>query len=215
MSITIDGTNGITQSGPSKANAYLDAAGGNTATINSVLVALASQAQAQAGTDNTTLMTPLRAAEAVAALGGLTGIKVQVFGSSSTYTPTAGYKYAIAILTSAGQRGAVALSGYGGQAGGTVFGVYDISAGTSMTLTVGQGSTTNTGLDTTLSQVALSSAYVAGGAGDSSPTATLTRSKGGRSFWGGAGTGGPGGYASGGTTYYAGSAGIAVILEFK
>jgi hypothetical protein len=37
MPLTLDGTNGITQSGPSKANAYLDAAGGNTATINGKL----------------------------------------------------------------------------------------------------------------------------------------------------------------------------------
>lgn len=43
-----------------KANFFLDSAGGNTATINGITPALASQAQAQAGTDNTTLMTPLR-----------------------------------------------------------------------------------------------------------------------------------------------------------
>lgn len=47
-----------------RANAILDAAGGNTATINGITPALASQAQAEAGTDNTTLMTPLRVAQA-------------------------------------------------------------------------------------------------------------------------------------------------------
>ena len=44
MSITLDGTNGVTASSPAtiKASAYLDAAGGNTATINGKLpIALA------------------------------------------------------------------------------------------------------------------------------------------------------------------------------
>lgn len=47
-----------------RTNAILDAAGGNTATINGITPALSSQAQAQTGTDNTTLMTPLRVAQA-------------------------------------------------------------------------------------------------------------------------------------------------------
>ena len=39
MSITLDGTNGVTASSPAtiKASAYLDAAGGNTATINGII----------------------------------------------------------------------------------------------------------------------------------------------------------------------------------
>lgn len=47
-----------------KVNAILDAAGGNTATVNGITPALASQAEAQAGTDNTKLMTPLRVKQA-------------------------------------------------------------------------------------------------------------------------------------------------------
>lgn len=43
-----------------RTNTILDAAGGNTATINGIAPALASQAEAEAGTDNTKLMTPLR-----------------------------------------------------------------------------------------------------------------------------------------------------------
>ena len=42
MPITIDGTNGITQSASFKSNAYLDAAGGNTATINGAVPATAA-----------------------------------------------------------------------------------------------------------------------------------------------------------------------------
>lgn len=43
-----------------RTNAIVDASGGNTAQINGITPALASQAEAQAGTDNTKLMTPLR-----------------------------------------------------------------------------------------------------------------------------------------------------------
>lgn len=48
-----------------RANNFLDGSGGNTATINGVTIALSSQAQAEAGTDNTTLMTPLRTFQAI------------------------------------------------------------------------------------------------------------------------------------------------------
>lgn len=52
-----------------KANAFVDGAGGNTATVNGVTVALSSQAEAEAGTDNTTQMTPLRVRNALNATG--------------------------------------------------------------------------------------------------------------------------------------------------
>jgi hypothetical protein len=70
-----------------KANAYLDSAGGNTATVNGITVALSSQAQAQAGTDNTTLMTPLRASDAITALAnGMTLLGTLTTTSGSTQT---------------------------------------------------------------------------------------------------------------------------------
>lgn len=53
-----------------RVNAILDSAGGNTATINGEIPLapskFASLAQAQAGTDNTTVMTPLRVSDALA-----------------------------------------------------------------------------------------------------------------------------------------------------
>jgi hypothetical protein len=52
-----------------KANTFVDGAGGNTATINGITPALSSQAQAEAGTDNTTQMTPLRVRNAFNATG--------------------------------------------------------------------------------------------------------------------------------------------------
>lgn len=62
--LTTDGIN-LSVAGSSSAlqfrsNSYKDASGGNTASINGITPVLATQAQAQAGTDNTTLMTPLR-----------------------------------------------------------------------------------------------------------------------------------------------------------
>jgi hypothetical protein len=56
-----------------RANAITDAAGGNTTTINGITPALATQAEAQTGTDNTKLMTPLRVTEAVLSDFNVTG----------------------------------------------------------------------------------------------------------------------------------------------
>lgn len=70
-----------------KANAFVDGAGGNTATVNGVTVALSSQVQAEAGTDNTTQMTPLRVMQAIA---------VEAIGIGQTWqnvTRTAGVSY--------------------------------------------------------------------------------------------------------------------------
>lgn len=80
-----------------KANAYLDAAGGNTATINGITPALASQAQAQAGTDNTTLMTPLRTTDAITAqANGMTLL--------GTLTTTSGTSQSLTGLTLTGYK---------------------------------------------------------------------------------------------------------------
>lgn len=222
MSITLNGTTGIIADSPAtvKANAFLDAAGGNTATVNGVLVALASQAQAQAGTDNATLMTPLRAAQSIAALGGLGGVKVQMFTATGTYTPTSGYKYALAITTDAGGRSTNAVStGTSGAAGATTFAIYDISAGTARTVTVGTGSTTNAALSTTISGTTATTAITLAGGGSMTTSGTaIPVAWGGGSFWGTFGAYGCGSSASasgGATTYFAGANGVAIILEFK
>lgn len=66
-----------------RANNFLDAAGGNTAMINGVTPALATQVEAEAGTDNTKIMTPLRVDQAIAAqVGSATaGLSVGAVGS--------------------------------------------------------------------------------------------------------------------------------------
>ena len=67
-----------------RANTFLDGAGGNTATVNGVTPALSSQAQAEAGPDNATQMTPLRAAQAITARvsGATAGL---AYGAIGTY----------------------------------------------------------------------------------------------------------------------------------
>jgi hypothetical protein len=52
-----------------RADNIVSSGGANTATINGITPALASQAQAEAGTDNATLMTPLRVRQARAIRG--------------------------------------------------------------------------------------------------------------------------------------------------
>lgn len=61
-----------------RANTFLDGSGGNGATINGITPALASQAEAEAGSNNTKLMTPLRVAQALLA-------ELNVSGSAPTY----------------------------------------------------------------------------------------------------------------------------------
>lgn len=88
-----------------------------TGTINGVTMALASQAQAQAGTNNTTLMTPLRTAEAISALApasvgvGQTWQVVTGSRSSGTsYQNTTGKPIQVAITGSTGSNVTFAIS---------------------------------------------------------------------------------------------------------
>lgn len=70
MSITLDGTNGITQSASFKSNTYLDAAGGNTATINGKLPIAIGDVPASGGM--TLLGTLTTTSGATQTLSGLT-----------------------------------------------------------------------------------------------------------------------------------------------
>ena len=56
-----------------RTNAITDITGGNTTVINGITPTIATQAEAQASTDNTKLMTPLRVAEAVISNFNATG----------------------------------------------------------------------------------------------------------------------------------------------
>jgi hypothetical protein len=185
------------------------------------LPAIASQAESEAGTDNVKMMTPLRAAQAIAALGGLGGLKLAAFISSGTYTPTAGYKYALVFATGGGRGGGGSAGGSsggnGGIAGDTCISAITISGLGSQTVTIGAGgsgtSSTfgNTGGDTSLGTIVVAKggnsatsnvgafqipSSPAGGSG------TYVGGMGGGSFWGSGG-------GNSGTSGTAGSAALA------
>ena len=88
----------------------------------------ATQAEAEAGTNNTQLMTPLRTAQAIAASGG--AVNYQVFTASGTWTKPSGISAdAIVIIEAWGGGGggarSISSSYYGGGGGGGSY-VYKI-----------------------------------------------------------------------------------------
>lgn len=176
MAITLDGTNGIT------------------------VPQGASQAQAEAGVSNTVLMTPLRVAQAIASLGS--GVNIQSFTASGTYTPTSGYSYAIAFVTGGGRGGSGASNGgasSGGIAGDTCISILSLSGLGAQTVTIGSGGVgvySNAG--TAGGDSSIGTLLVAKGGGsatsnvgtfqiNASPaggSSTYTAGMGGGSFWG-------------------------------
>lgn len=117
-----------------------------TGTINGVTMALASQAQAQAGTSNTTLMTPLRTAEAIAALApqGFTLLGTITTTSGSTQTSgtldLTGYDFLVfeangVSLTGTGLQFTIGGQDFSGSVGGSdvLYGMVWVS------LTTGRG----------------------------------------------------------------------------
>lgn len=216
-----------------------------TGTFTPEGLVIASQAEAEAGTNNTKLTTPLRVAQAIAALGGQTNL--QVFTASGTYTPSTGYKKALIICTGGGEGGESCTStngdaGFGGQAGATALALADISSGASNAVTIGAGGGSSRVNGGTTSVGILCSAsgggavYAVTGAlgvrGGDGGYDTSRFNWGGASFWGpGANAleaanvgnnaviyGGGGGGALGNGSFRSGgsgAAGVAFILEFK
>lgn len=123
-----------------------------------IAATVASQAEAEAGTDTTKLMTALRVAQAIAALAdggsGIASVVPRLITSSGTYTPTAGMLYALIIALGGGEGGAAASGGgagtpgVGGDAGSEVWKVVaaaDIGASKSVTIGSGGSSASNGG----------------------------------------------------------------------
>jgi hypothetical protein len=117
-----------------------------------VAATLASQAQAEAGTDNTTLMTPLRTAQAIAALSGLQNISIQTSGTSFTVPAGVTELYVLAAGGGAGgnqntsTRGGGTTPGANGGRGGFVASKHTVTPGSTITYAVGAGGAgSNTG----------------------------------------------------------------------
>lgn len=210
-----------------------------------VSAVIPSQAEAEAGTDNTKLMTALRTAQAVSSMAG--GANIVAFTASGTYTPTTGYKSAIIIATGGGEAGTNAGSSQntaGGAAGATVFAFTSLVSLGAQSVTIGAGGTPSGGNGGTTSVGSIASA--SGGGATYATTGTLGikgaaggpassgANCGGASFWGGGapapvsqsntsvaaivyGAGGSGASTSSGTSADggAGMAGVVLILEFK
>ena len=104
MSITLDGTNGITQSASFKSNTYLDAAGGNTATVNGTLipasgVTLVSTAATQTLTNKSIAASQLTGALPAIDGSALTGIVTGGMTLLGTLATTSGTTQTLSGLT--------------------------------------------------------------------------------------------------------------------
>lgn len=147
--------------------------------------AIASQAEAEAGTATNKLMTPLRVAEAIAALAG-GSVTYQAFTASGTWTKPSGATLVYVEVWGGGGSGSIRRGGNsnngGGGGGGFVSRLYRASdLGATVSVTIGSGGaavsrTTN--------------GSTSGNAGGNSSFGSLT-ARGGKA--GGAGIGGAGG----------------------
>lgn len=149
----------------------LEIAGGTT------LSAIATQAQAEAGTDNATLMTPLRTAQAIAVLAGLQNISIQTSGTSFTIPAGVTSLYVLAAGGGGGGSNNVTTRGGGttpggtGGTGGFVASQHTVTPGSTITYAVGAGGAGNNtgngtaGGTTTVSTLSLTATGGAGAVG--------------------------------------------------
>jgi hypothetical protein len=198
----------------------------------------ATQAEAEAGTNNVKGVTPLRVAQAIAALvpaGFTSGVNIQTFTATGTYTPTSGYKWGIAFVTGGGGGGSAGTGSTAGGGGGgaTAIGVLNLTSLGAVTATIGAGGASGSnGGSSTLSTLT-GGAGQAGGSTSAGTGGTATGGSinigggysagdnsvgGGGSFWGSGGdrpsTYGVGG-ANGNGSNRIGVAGVIMIMEFK
>jgi hypothetical protein len=158
------------------------------------------------------------------------GASIQVFIATGTYTPTAG-KTTFLVFATGGGGGSSGINGAGG--GGTAIRLYNTTElGSSASITIGAGGAIGSNGGSTVFTPAGSGLVITGGGGSNSITggsvinsqlaitggagsnlSVGTAKPGGVSFWGGGiGIGGLGSTA--GPTYYPGTAGVVLILEW-
>ena len=143
---------------------------------------LASQAEAQAGTDNTKVMTPLRTAQAVAALQGLRNIDVRT--STGSFTVPAGVTTLYALAAGGGGGGAAGftvteqgdnrtLSGGTGGTGGQALSVLTVTPLSTINYTIGAGGAgSNSGAGSAGGSTTVDTITCTGGAGGSSASSS-------------------------------------------
>jgi hypothetical protein len=134
-----------------------------------ISASLASQAQAEAGTDNTTLMTPLRVAQAVA-VGKYPYKNLVVRTTSGTFTPISGVTEYMVVAIGGGAGGSSGGTGSGswaggqGGRGGVAANKLTISSPVSFTIGAG-GAGTNSGIGGTGGTTTFSTLTSNGGLG--------------------------------------------------
>lgn len=165
--------------------------------------------------------------------GGVSGINIQTFTASGTYTPTVGYKYAIAFVTGGGGGGHPNNDAAGGGGGGTAIGILDLATIVTTAVTVGSGggslgNGSNSSIATLSGSGGLQALSTSGGNGGSGSGAFVVTGSngqysggtypgvGGGSFWGSGNNGAGKVYgAGGGGEGFSGKSGVVVIWEFK
>lgn len=135
---------------------------------------LASQAQAEAGTDNTKLMTPLRTAQALATLQGLQNIDVRT--TTGSFTVPAGVTRLYVLASGGGGGGGAGASDAGppsvdrvggtGGTGGQAVSVLTVTPGDSVSFTIGAGGVgSNSGAGTAGGSTTIDTITCTGGGG--------------------------------------------------
>lgn len=135
-------------------------------------LSIANQAEAEAGADNTKVMTALRVKQAIEALGGTAPNRV-VFAASGTYTPPANLKWAkILVIGGGGGWGnynSTNIAGAGGGASEKIVAANQFAASNAVVVGAGGSLNTNGGASSialtssTISATGGGSGYSAGG----------------------------------------------------
>lgn len=198
-----------------------------TADTFAAAVTLASQAEAQAGTDNTKVMTPLRVAQAIDSLSSSGSLlSTQVFTASGTYNRSAGVSTVLMFVTGGGGGGGSDANREGG-GGATAIRFLNVASIASATITVGAGGLSSGSLNTAggFSRWVGGVTVTANGGGTGESVATATggnlnlpgsrsRDSNGATFWGFSKRGKPAVFGHGGDRNDLGEAGVVWVLEF-